>query len=45
MIKMMLETIFFVSNDVVTVLQFSLKSLGRNGLSELDGDNVSVVVH
>ena len=36
-VKLGLETIIFMSNDVVTVLQFSLGAFGRNGLAEVAG--------
>ena len=36
-VKLGLETIIFMSNDVVTVLQFSLGSFGGNGLAEVAG--------
>ena len=45
MVKLMLEMIFFVSNDFVTALQFSLEDLGRTGLDAVAGENVAVVVH
>ena len=45
MIKLMLDTILFMSNDVVTVLQFSLEDFGKNGLAEKALYNIAVVVH
>ena len=37
--------ILFISNDVVTVLQFSLENFGRNGFDTVAGDNISVLLH
>ena len=37
MIKFILGTIFLISNDVVTVLKFSLVDFVRNSLAEVDG--------
>ena len=44
MVKLMLDTILFVSNDVISELEFSLEGFGINGLDSVAGDNVSVVV-
>ena len=45
MVKLRLDTIILMSNYVVTVLQFSLGYFGRNGLTEVAGENRSVEVH
>ena len=45
MIVRMLNTILFMSNDVITVLQLFLGCLRRNGLAEVAVENISVVVH
>ena len=45
MIVRMLNTILFMSNDVITVLQLFLGFLSRNGLAGVAVENISVVVH
>ena len=45
MVKIMLDTIFFFSNDAVAALQFALDEFSINGLAEEDGKNVSGVLH
>ena len=45
MVKLNLESILFISNDVVTILQFFLKDFGRNDLAAVARKNVAVVVH
>ena len=43
--KLILDTILFMSNDVVTEFQFSLEGFGRNSLDSLVGENVAVVIY
>ena len=41
----MYDALFFISNDVVTMLKLYLKDLARNGFDVVSGDNVALVVH
>ena len=45
MANIMLDTILFMSNSVVTSLQLSLEYFRINGLAEVNEGNVAVVVH
>ena len=41
----MLDTIFFMSNGVVTALSFSLEHFRENSFAAVGGEKISVVLH